>query len=295
MLKGNKFQLDRNILEWEWFSDHKVVIVWITCIALANWKPKKWSGYEIPRGSFITSYRNLAKICNLSTQEVRTALDKLEATQNITRKPTHRFTVITVEKYDDYQLSPRRSNTPSNTKSNKRATTTEEYIRNNNKRERAAPVSPVSLTSEIIDYLNDRTGQNFKRDGAENVRLVNGLIKAGYGADEIKKVIDRKSDEWLGVDHMRYALRPKTLFKLTNFREYLNAPETAKEYETRTRAERREKAAENLEVYKAELKRLNNELTAVKDIKQRRELHTKISWYEDRVKAIEGKLNGDSL
>lgn len=291
MAKGNKFQIDRSIFEWEWWDDHTVVIVWIYLIGQANWKPNKWHGYEIPRGSLVTSLRSIAKNCNLTVRQVRTAIEKLEATHNLTRKTTHRFTLITVENYDTYQLSPRWSDTVNDTLSDKLTTTLEyQRINNNKEREASGPPSP-SLSSEIISYLNDKTGNTFKPDGAENIRLVSGLISAGYSTDDIKKVIDRKVDEWGEVDHMRYALRPRTLFKRSNFEEYLNAPETSKEYEDRTKAEKKEQAASDLVRFRKDAERLRKELVLEKDIRKRRDLQTKLDWTEERIDVIERRLN----
>lgn len=291
MAKGNKFQIDRSIFNWEWWDDHVVVIVWLYLIGHANWKPNRWHGYEIPRGSLVTSIRSLAKNCNLSSRQVRTALEKLEATHNLTRKTTHQFSIITVEKYDNYQLSPAGSDTQNDTQFRQRATTLEyQRIPDKNKREKDKPSSP-SLARDVISYLNERTGQNFKTDGTENVRLVSGLIQAGYSTDDIKKVIDRKCDEWLEVEHMRYALRPRTLFKRSNFEDYLNAPETAKEYEARTKDERKKAAAKDLERTKYNLEKLQADLLLEKDIRKRGEIKSQIAWHEDRVKAIERSLN----
>ena len=291
MAKGNKFQIDRSIFYWEWWDDHEVVIVWLYLIGHANWKPARWHGYEIPRGSFITSIRSLARGCGLSPQQIRTALDKLESTHNITRRATHKFTAITIEKYDDYQLSPSGSNTVSNTLSNKQSTTIEyQIIPDKNKREKDEP-SSRSLASEMISYLNERTGQSFKQDGAENVRLISDLVRAGYGANDIRKVIDRKCDEWLDVEHMRYALRPKTLFKRSNFEEYLKAPETAREYEERHKSELKARANEEIESLRAELKILQGDYTLEKDIRKRREIKGRMDWLEDRISNFERSIN----
>lgn len=82
-------------------------ILAITCICMANWKPKKWFDGEtstmIERGQFITSYEHLAEAARLSVRNVRTSLKNLEKVGFLTRKVTHRWTLVTLCKYDHYQ------------------------------------------------------------------------------------------------------------------------------------------------------------------------------------------------
>lgn len=73
--------------------------------------------------------------------------------------------------------------------------------------------------AEIISYLNQATGKNFK-----NVETHKKLIRARWHEkatlDDFKKVIDNKSSEWLGTDMAKY-LQPSTLFG-SKFDQYLN-------------------------------------------------------------------------
>ena len=73
---------------------------------MANWEPKKWKGQNIERGQFITSFSILSGQTGLSIQNVRTSLEKLESTNELTHKSTNHFTLITVLKYNDYQDKP---------------------------------------------------------------------------------------------------------------------------------------------------------------------------------------------
>ena len=56
-------KLHRSILSWEWYSDEITVRVFLHLLLNANWEDSKFQGYEIPRGSLVTSYaRNAAKL-----------------------------------------------------------------------------------------------------------------------------------------------------------------------------------------------------------------------------------------
>ena len=73
---------------------------------------------------------------------------------------------------------------------------------------------------EIVDYLNEKTGKNFKHKTAKTRKFIEARWNQDFRLDDFKKVIDVKSDEWLNTDGDKY-LRPETLFG-TKFEGYLN-------------------------------------------------------------------------
>ena len=102
-MDGNYIKLNRALLDWEWYKDIVVKAVWIHILLKANWKEGKFKGYTIPRGSYVTSFKNLADEVGISFHQARTALEKLESTGEITRKTTNKWQAITVEKYEKWQ------------------------------------------------------------------------------------------------------------------------------------------------------------------------------------------------
>jgi len=102
--KSNGFiKLHRDILNWEWYGEHKVFVVFLHCLLKANHKDKKWQGIEIKRGSFISSYSKIGEEIGLGVQSVRTSINKLELTGELTRYSTSRNTLLTVNNYEKYQ------------------------------------------------------------------------------------------------------------------------------------------------------------------------------------------------
>lgn len=102
--------LHRKILDWEWYQDNNTKILFLHCLLKANWKEKQWKGNKIERGTFITSLDSLCVETGLSKQQVRTALDKLELTHEITRKPSNKNTTISITNYNSYQQANTQSN-----------------------------------------------------------------------------------------------------------------------------------------------------------------------------------------
>lgn len=96
-------KIHRKMLEWEWYNDNNTKVLFLHLLLTANHKDKKWQGETIKRGQKITSLQHLAEETNLSVRQVRTSLNKLKSTNELTIKTTSRFTLITIEKYSDYQ------------------------------------------------------------------------------------------------------------------------------------------------------------------------------------------------
>lgn len=78
-----------------------------------------------------------------------------------------------------------------------------------------------TVVSEIIDYLNLKTGKHFRKSIANTTRAINARIKEGFTVDDFKEVIDKKVIEWGKDERMKQYLRPQTLFG-TKFESYLN-------------------------------------------------------------------------
>ena len=103
-------KIHRKLIDWEWYQDSNVVRVFLHLLLKANHKDQKWQGIAVKRGQHITSYQHLAHgIGDLSIHQVRTALDKLKMTGEVTSESTSLFTVITIRNYDEYQSNDKQS------------------------------------------------------------------------------------------------------------------------------------------------------------------------------------------
>ena len=75
---------------------------------------------------------------------------------------------------------------------------------------------------EIVSYLNEKAGRNFKSTIAKTKKAIHARMEEGFTVDDFKTVIDKKCAEWIGDEKMEKYLRPETLFG-TKFEGYLNA------------------------------------------------------------------------
>ena len=101
--KNGYIKLYRSLLDWEWYADANVMRVFIHCLLKANHTVKKWQGHTIHAGQFITSLSHLAKETGLTEQKIRTAINKLKSTQELTSQSTSRNTLITINNWEKWQ------------------------------------------------------------------------------------------------------------------------------------------------------------------------------------------------
>ncbi len=78
------------------------------------------------------------------------------------------------------------------------------------------------IYKSIVNYLNTKTGQNYRANSKATQQHINARLKEGYTINDFKTVIDKKTAQWKGSDFEQY-LRPSTLFG-SKFENYLNAP-----------------------------------------------------------------------
>lgn len=108
----------RKLLEWEWYSDINVSRLFLHLLLKANFEDKKWQGKVINRGELVTSRDTLSRETGLSEMQVRTALNKLKSTSEITIKTTNHYTHITLCNYSIYQDKSEINNQPKGEQSN---------------------------------------------------------------------------------------------------------------------------------------------------------------------------------
>lgn len=82
------------------------------------------------------------------------------------------------------------------------------------------------IYTDVVDYLNLKSGKNFKHGIERTRRLIDGRLKEGFSAEDFKAVIDKKCAQWRGDPDREKYLRPETLFGV-KFEGYLNEKPTA--------------------------------------------------------------------
>jgi len=96
-------KLYRVLKEWEWYKDSHMVHLFIHLLLSANRQDGKWRGIEVKRGQLITGRIELSNETGISQRSIRTCIERLKSTNELTIKTTNKYSIITICKYEDYQ------------------------------------------------------------------------------------------------------------------------------------------------------------------------------------------------
>ena len=96
-------KLHRKILNWEWYSDQNTFCLFLHLLLTARFDDGRWKGIPIKAGQLITSLSSLSKATGLSIKSVRTSLNHLKASGEVTDEATNRYRLITVINWALYQ------------------------------------------------------------------------------------------------------------------------------------------------------------------------------------------------
>ena len=94
----------RQITDWELYKDINSKVLFLHLLLTAAYTDYTTSdGFVVHAGCCFTSIRQLSDETGLSIRQVRTALERLEATHSLTQQTTHRGTLIKLEKWAFFQ------------------------------------------------------------------------------------------------------------------------------------------------------------------------------------------------
>lgn len=159
----------RKMLGWEWYGDTNTVRVFLHILLRANYKDSEYKGHVIPAGSCVFGRKKWAKELGLSEQEIRTAISHLKSTHEITTKATNQFTVISVEKWEFWQIDEGKGNQRINQRANQQSTTSKETKKNNK------DIDIYRVEFETLWKLypkkrgKDKAFEHFKRDRQKGI------------------------------------------------------------------------------------------------------------------------------
>lgn len=220
-------KLNRSIQEnWLWEEkpfDKKSA--WIDLLLMANHKNNKFplgnEIIEVEQGSFITSEIKLMNRWGWSKTKLRNFLKLLESEKMITKVVDKKKTTISIVNYKVYQGCEDQEKTTEKPQEDQEKTIEKPQEDTNKNDNNEKNDKNNIMVAEIISYLNEKTGKNFKSGVAKNRDLIKARLKEGYSLEDFKKVIDIKVAEWLNDEAMSKFLRPETLFS-NKFEGYLN-------------------------------------------------------------------------
>lgn len=197
----------RKIIETAFFKNPVCVQLAILCLVKANHKQQKiilnQKEVIIERGQFVTGLFSLSHEMHASMQKVRTALKILSNCGFLTRKSTNKFSIITIEKYGQYQdvecLSNNQNNKPA---TNQQQTNNKQITTNNNdkndKNDKKKELKPfvdtsneVRLSEKLLAFILEKNPNHKKPDIQSWARHVDLMLRVDKRqVEQIETVID---------------------------------------------------------------------------------------------------------
>lgn len=116
----------RSLLNWRWFKDPNTAHLWHYLLLRASWldEEQEFRTIKIKKGQVLESLPSLSKNTGLTCMNVRTALNHLKSTGEITDELTGCGRLITIVNYAKYQAADSQGNRESNRESNRDLTGT---------------------------------------------------------------------------------------------------------------------------------------------------------------------------
>ena len=159
MENGTFIYLYRKFKNWEWFKDSTMVHLFIYLLIEANFSDKYYRGKFVKRGQIRASRRELARETGITEQKVRTALNRLKLSQEITIDITQHDHIISICKYDEYQCYIKPTNPTINPENNPLLT------------QEQPTTNPQSTQEQPTDYPHthkDNKEKNYRKHKNEN-------------------------------------------------------------------------------------------------------------------------------
>ena len=166
--KSTFVKLHRSITKWRWYKNQNTKALFIHLMIIANIKDQPFENITVKRGQVITSLASLSSQTGLTMNQVRTALQHLISTKEITSKTTSKYTIITIKNYDEYQKVTKEITNEPQTDNKQITNKPQQYKKDKNiknvKNERECKTTPKNTFGEFNNvYLTETEVANLKQ------------------------------------------------------------------------------------------------------------------------------------
>ena len=86
-------KLHREIKDWEWKTKPLTLSLWVHLLTNAQHKKSRFRGVQLNEGDIITGRKKLSMETGLTERQVRTALNHLKTTNEVTIKTTKEYSI----------------------------------------------------------------------------------------------------------------------------------------------------------------------------------------------------------
>lgn len=109
MANEGYIKLYRKMKKWGWYKDQNTKDVFLHLLLEACYETCYFKGVPLEPGQVITTVKEISDGTGISVRSVRTSLERLKSTNELTIETSSRFSIITLLNYTDYQGSDKGS------------------------------------------------------------------------------------------------------------------------------------------------------------------------------------------
>lgn len=203
-------KIDRELRNWCWYTKPNMLNVWIEILLSAAYVDTYYDGRLIKKGQAIIGRKKMAEKLCLTEQQVRTCINRLKSTNEITIENTNKYSVITIVKWADYQESNILSNQQNNQAFNQQVTN-EQPTSN----QQVTTIKEIKELKEVLEKDKDLLSS----ESSELFDLFETEFKRPITQREVMLLAKWKEDyDWQLI---RYALREAIIYQKISF-DYIN-------------------------------------------------------------------------
>lgn len=190
-------KLHRKLLDWEWKTKPLTFALFVHLLQKASFEDNNWRGISLKAGQLITGRKRLSEETGLSERQVRTALNHLKSTNEVTIKTTKEYSIITIVCWKKYQASDQQ-NANERPSTDQAPTTTKEG--KEGKKVKNITV-PDFIEGEVwAKWIKHRTEIKKKLTPTQSQGQIESLTKwHNEGADVNQIILNSVNNGWQGL------------------------------------------------------------------------------------------------
>lgn len=201
-------KLYRKFNQWEWKQSPNMVALFIHLLINANHDKIEWRGVDVERGQIIVGRDTLSRDTGITPQSIRTCINKLKSTSEITIKSTNKYSIITLCNYDKYQTSKNEINQQINQQTNQQLTNNQPTTNHKQevKKERSKEVKNKHIEFSLPSDINLETWEAYiemrksiKHPMTEYAKQLIITKLSSIGQDKNKVLNQSIENGWKGV------------------------------------------------------------------------------------------------
>jgi len=162
-------KIHRQITDWEWYDEPNTFRLFFHLLLKANHKQNKYRGVTIEVGQIMTGFDKLANETGLTLQKVRTSINRLKSTNEITIKTSSKGSIIQIVNYKKYQVVTDEEQTTNKQITNDQQTNDKQITtnKNDNNDNNDKELKEIPEQAVFLEYARSQVSNN----NLETVRL----------------------------------------------------------------------------------------------------------------------------